>query len=245
MYMLLHNNPFFSIYFGNAEDELDPDQYLNYPPGIRLLALEPYKKLKKMMQLEGLMFLRQVHGDAGLVINQLVVNQKEEPFKTEGDFLITDAKHMGIGMMTGDCLPIVFFDNVHRVVAIVHAGWKSAVLEIAPKTVQMMQEQFGTKLEHLRVFFGPSAKSCCYEVGETFIEQLEAFPFIEEILRKEQQGLMFDLPLFNRLQLEDIGIAKEAFKLEYNFCTICDTSYCSFRRDGQKAHRQMTVVALK
>ena len=104
--MLLHNNPFFSIYFGNADDELNPDQYLQYPPGIRLLALESYKKLKKLMQLQSLTFLRQAHSDTGFVLTEPV-----EPFKQEGDFLVTEKKHLGIGVMTADCLPIIFFDN--------------------------------------------------------------------------------------------------------------------------------------
>ena len=240
--MLIHNNPLFAIYFGNAEDELDPEQYLHYSPGTRLLDLDSYKKLEKPLCLNSLIFLHQVHSDQGVVITS---ESFIEPFKQDGDYLVTNQKHVGIGVMTADCLPIIFYDNMRHVVAIAHAGWKGSVQQIAPNVIQKMQRQFGTNIEQLRVFFGPSAKGCCYEVDESFPEHLEPFAFGQQALRKEERGLMFDLPLFNRLQLEDIGVPKEAFKLDYNFCTMCDLSYCSYRREGNKSHRQMTTVALK
>lgn len=240
--MLVHNNPLFSIYFGNAEDELDPDEYLHYPPGIRLLELESYKKLKRFLHLDRLTFLHQVHSNRGVIITPETFI---EPFKQDGDYLVTNQKQSGIGSMTADCLPIVFYDNMRHVVAIAHAGWKGSVQQIAPTVIGEMQQQFGTNVEQLRIFFGPSAKGCCYEVDESFPEHLEPFAFGHQALRKEEHRLMFDLPLFNRLQLEDMGIAKEALKLDYNFCTMCDPSYCSYRRRGKKGHRQMTVVALK
>ena len=240
--MLIHNNPLFSIYFGNAEDELDPDEYLQYPSGTRLLDLEPYKRLKKLLHLNHLIFLHQVHSDQGVTIAS---ESFIEPFKQDGDYLLTNQKHSGIGVMTADCLPIIVYDTMHHVVAIAHAGWRGSVQQIAPKVIQRMQEQFGTNIDQLRIFFGPSAKSCCYEVDESFPEHLEPFAFGQQVLYREERGLMFDLPLFNRLQLEDMGVAKEALKLDYNFCTMCDPSYCSYRREGKKGHRQMTIVALK
>ncbi len=240
--MLVHNNPLFSIYFGNAQDELDPDEYLHYPPGIRLLELDPYKKLKKFLHLDRLTFLHQVHSDQGVIIRS---ESLLEPFKQDGDYLMTQQKHYGIGVMAADCLPIVFYDSMRHVAAIAHAGWKGSVKRIAPKVIEEMQQQFGTNIEQLRIFFGPSARGCCYEVDESFLKHLEPFSFGQQALRKEGRGLTFDLPLFNRLQLEDMGVAKEAFRLDYNFCTMCDPSYCSCRRKGQKERRQMTVVSLK
>lgn len=229
----------FSIYFGSAEDELDPSGYLNYPPGIRLLSLEPYKKLKKLMQLERLCFLRQMHSDNGMVVTQ----EKFEPFRIEGDYLITQEKNVGIGIVAGDCLPIIFYDTLHHAIAIVHAGWKGAVQEVAPKVLRHMRELVGTKNEHLRVFFGPSAKKCCYEIKQDFLVHLESFTFSDEVLLYDEDMMRFDVPLFNRLQLEEMGVPKEAFKMDYNICTICDERYYSHRCGDKK--RQMTVVTLK
>lgn len=239
--MLLHSGPLFSIYFGNADDALFPDQYLNYRPGTELLSVDPYKKLKKLLGIERLYFLRQTHSTSGLKVAQAHF----DAFRIEGDYLITQEKKTGLGVMTGDCLPIIFYDNFHHAIAIAHAGWRGAVAGIAPKVALEMKEKYGTKFEHLRVLFGPSIKSCCYAVGGDFLKELEDSNLADQVLYHEERGMMFDLPLFNRLQLEDIGIPKEAFKLDYNFCTSCDTRYGSYRRDGATSCRQMTVVALK
>jgi YfiH family protein len=240
--MLIHNNPLFSIYFGNADDKLSADQYLHYPAQQDLLSIEPYKRLMKLMHLDDLLFLNQIHSDKGVTVSE---RKQFEPFALQGDYLITDQKHIGIGIMTGDCLPIIFYDNLHNVAAIVHAGWKGSVAHIAIKALADLQNHFGTKVEHVRIFFGPSAKSCCYQVGPEFEKYLEQFSFADQILYKEEKGIMFDLPLCNKLQLEHAGVAKEAFRLQYNSCTICDPKYCSYRREGDSKARQMTVVVLR
>ena len=239
--MLLHSSPLFAIYFGNADDALLPDQYLNYPAGTTLLSVDPYKKLKKLLRIERLYFLRQTHSASGLVVTK----DDFESFRIEGDYLMTQEKKVGLGVMTADCLPIIFFDTFHHAIAIAHAGWRGAVAGIASKVALEMQERFNTKFEHLRIFFGPSIRSCCYQVGGDFLKELEGSNLGEQVLYHEDRGIMFDLPLFNRLQLEEIGVPKEAFNLAYNFCTSCDMRYCSYRRDGEGACRQMTVVALR
>jgi hypothetical protein len=239
--VLLHSSPLFSIYFGNADDALFPEDYLHYPAETRLLTIDPYKKLKKLLFAERLYFLKQTHSVAGVEI----AKQDLPSFSIEGDYLLTQEKKVGLGIMTADCLPIILYDTLHYAVAIVHAGLRGAVAGIAPKVALEMQERYGTKFEHLRIFFGPSIKSCCYAVNGDFLSEVERSHLAEQVLYQEERGVMFDLPLFNRLLLEEIGIPKEAFKLDYNFCTSCDTRYCSHRRDGIGACRQMTVVALK
>jgi len=44
--------------------------------------------------------------------------------------------------------------------------------------------------------------------------------------------------------LEKIGIDKKSIDLSYNFCTICNIEYCSYRREKEKSGRQMTIITL-
>lgn len=242
--MLLHNSPLFRIYFGNANDNLFPSYYLNLPPEVALLNEQPFAHLKKTMQLRDLIFLRQHHSTDGFLVtseNRSSIN----PFITQGDFLITHMPKVGLGIMAGDCLPIVFFDTVNAVIAIVHAGWRGSLAGIAQKVAFEMQQKYGTQFEHVRVFFGPSAKVCCYEIDEAFMANLDMCSYTHQVVQHHGDKLYFDLPLFNRLQLEDIGIRKEAFRLDYNSCTIENNTFFSYRRQGEKSGRQMTVVCVK
>jgi len=137
--MLIHNGPLFRIYFGNAKDAIYPDKYLDNPPE-QLLAIEPFIRLKKFMGLESLVFLHQVHGMQGMVITS--EDKSMRSFKTEGDYLLTNVKQLGLGVLTADCLPIVLYDNVSNTVGIVHAGWRGSVKNISRNIVEQMEQEY-------------------------------------------------------------------------------------------------------
>jgi len=242
--MLIHNHHLFKIYFGDVKDAVYPKDYLNLPADKDIFEIAQFAALKKVMQLDALVFLHQVHGADGLVINSLEQAKKIKCFTKEGDFLVTNVKRVGIGIMTADCLPIVIFDKRNQVVAVAHAGWRSSLKQIASKTIDRMQKSFNTKIEDLRVFLGPSAKSCCYKVEDDFLENFEEFEFLDRIIQRRSNGVYFDLPAFNIALLEELGVKKDAINLNYNDCTVCNPLLFSYRRTGEDSGRQMTVACL-
>ncbi len=244
VYMLLHTAPFLRIYFGNAEDELDPNTYLNFPPNTNIFDHSYFVPLQKMMQLDQVLFLKQTHSASGFVCNEDNVSHVRS-FKDEGDFLITDVPHIGLGIMTADCLPIVLYDSRNHAVAIVHAGWRGSAQGVVLRALEFMQHEYGTDLGHLQVFFGPSAKICCYQVGEDLMAQFDNYPYAVNTFQWHGEELFFDLPGFNKLQLESVGMKKESFHLGYSICTICNDKFYSYRRQKEQAGRQMTVVSLQ
>ena len=82
-------------------------------------------------------------------------------------------------------------------------------------------------------------------MGPELIAYLEQFSFIDEVLVRRSNSWYFDVPQFNRILLQESGVKKEAFHVQYNLCTMCDDSFCSSRRSKRAPERQMTVVALK
>jgi len=242
--MLIHNHPLFRIYFGDAKDELFSKEYVHLPVDKTLCDLEQFAKLKKLLQLETFVFLDQMHGAQGLVIDSMEQAKKIKSFSTEGDYLVTNVKRVGIGVMTADCLPIVFFDKRNQALGIAHAGWRGSAKQIVLKVVGCMSDTFGTRVEDLTVIFGPSAKVCCYKVSDSFIENIEDFEFLDRVLQRRSDGLYFDLPMFNVALLESIGVKRDAIQLKYSDCTICDTHFFSNRRNGKDGGRQMTVACL-
>lgn len=250
--MLLHSTPFFRIYFGNAEDELNPQTYLNLPASsfaegyggqAKLLEHPYFESLQKIMHLDDLVFLKQIHSASGLVCTQNNISRIRS-FADEGDFLMTDLHDVGLGVMTADCLPIVMYDTRNHAAAIVHAGWRGSVQGIALRALETMQNEYNTQRDHLQIFFGPSAKVCCYEFGEDMIDNFDAYPYAVRAFQRYGEQLFFDLPGFNKLQLESVGVKKKAFHLEYSICTMCDDKFYSHRRQKEQAGRQMTVVSL-
>lgn len=238
--MLFHHNPLFRIYFGDARDQIF------FSSDSRSLDLEsgPFGNLKKKLALEQLIFLNQVHGTSGEFLKTHEHAATLNPTPTDGDYLITTATHLGIGIFTADCLPIIYYDTFNQAIAIIHAGWRGSLSGIARVVFEKMEKEIGTQREHVRVFFGPSAHVCCYKVTQEFLAHLEPFACADQVIQKNGDSLFFDLPLFNRLLLEDYGIKRNAFHLDYNVCTIDNSSFYSYRRQGKSAGRQMTVACL-
>lgn len=240
--MLIYKHPSFTIYFGASDDLLFPAQYLLGEKTNSLITEHPYSKLASLMPIKAVTFLQQNHTVDGIVITH--EQQKiKTAFSEQGDFLITADVALGIGVMTADCLPIIYYDAEHAVVAIAHAGWKGSVNGISGQVINILQKNYNTDIKKLIIIFGPSAKSCCYTVSSEFKEHIQE-PFKKLVFREFDKQVYFDLPLFNRFYLENLGIPETAFNVDFNYCTICTPSFYSYRRQKEKAGRQMTVVCL-
>lgn len=81
------------------------------------------------------------------------------------DALITDERNLPLLVLVADCAPLLMVDVEHRVLAVVHAGWRGAVARVASKTLQQMTDVFDTKPENVRVGIGPCLCARCFEVG--------------------------------------------------------------------------------
>jgi polyphenol oxidase len=242
--MLVHSDPLFTIFFGDKRDCFDLQRALEIQAAT-ILHENPFKKLITSLRLHNLIFLRQTHSNDGLLVTSKMQATSLIPFMCEGDFLVTNIPRIGLGIAAADCIPIVIFDKTRHVIAIVHAGWRGSVAQVAVKAIEKMREEFQVQLENVRIFMGPSAKGCCYVVRQNVLAEIERYSYYEKVMYKTQGKIYIDLPLFNCLLLEKYGVKKEAFHLTYNLCTICDFSFCSYRRNGPMQWRQMSIVTLK
>ena len=234
----IHRTPFFLIYFGNTQDNIKKAVHC-VASSMPLSLNEHFKPVVNELELAHVAFLNQTHRIRGTVVDSLI-----PAFTHEGDFLITVHKQIGIGVMTADCLPIAFYDKKNKVAAIAHAGWRGTVAGIAQETVIRMGKEYGTQAAHLEVFFGPSARSCCYQVDDAFVKNLK-MEYQDRIIAFRKGQAYFDMPGLNILQLQELGISVQAISTAYNFCTICDHRFFSHRRQAENAGRQMTVIVLK
>ena len=184
---------------------------------------------------------KQVHGADILEAHKFSVIPAKAGIHTycsDADAFITHEKNLPIAIRTADCVPVFIFDPRHHVIGLAHAGWKGTHKSIAASTVQRMQEKYTSHPSDLKIVLGPSIRECCYQVGEEFRNY---FP----LHVKEQGGhLYLDVIAANRDQLLQAGVPKENI-IDCGVCTCCDKNYFSFRRDGAKAGRMISVMMLK
>jgi YfiH family protein len=245
MFVIQNNN--FSIYFGDAQDNLIQKDCLALS-GIssKDLVNHPFfKSLQSVFddQFTSLIFLHQVHGIDGSHVND--TNQLINPFGIDGDFLTTNQLGVGIGVLTADCVPIVLYDPAQRAVAIAHAGWRGTVAGIAVAALERMQAQYRTNRRDVKIYFGPSAQSCCYEVQDSFIKDHLRSDLARSTVTERDAKFYFDTVGYNKQLLKEVGVDENAFDCSSVRCTICDDRFCSHRRQGTTGRRQMTVVVLQ
>ncbi|MBR0285336.1 MAG: peptidoglycan editing factor PgeF [Selenomonadaceae bacterium] len=164
------------------------------------------------------------------------------------DALITDVPGIPLLLCFADCTPILFVDPEHHAIGIAHGGWKGTVKQIARKTLEAMEREFGTEPEKCLAGIGPSIGPCCYEVGEDVQTACrEAFPEDwQRLLAGQKNGKPhFDLWEANRLQLLQAGM--EASNIDCAAeCTCCRHGwYFSYRADGGTTGRIGAMIGLR
>ncbi len=225
-----------SLFFGNASNcSISPQSpiFSNFCDDLR-----------KKNKLTHLVIQRQVHGVDGIFINDTGTMTPVMCQQDEGDFVITNQANIGVGVLTADCLPIVFYAPKHNIIAVAHAGWRGSIAQIAEKTIEKILKQTTMSPQDLYVYFGPAAKTCCYEVQPDFLPNLERFSYRDKLITMRNKKLFFDVALLNRLQLIDLGINPCQINEEYQVCTICNPQYHSYRRCKDDL-RQVTMGWIK
>ena len=158
---------------------------------------------------------------------------------SDTDGFISDKKNIPIAILTADCLSIFIYDPVRPAVAILHAGWRGTEKNIAAEGVRVMRERFGSSPDELLVGFGPSIRSCCFEVDKDFKSN---FPFG---LVNRGGRIFMDIALINREQLKAGGVKEENI-FDPGLCTFSENKdFFSFRKEAESAGRMISVIMLR
>lgn len=185
---------------------------------------------------------RQVHG-----VNVLTIDTPLDPQKPpEADGLVTTVPGLGLGILTADCVPILFHDAEAGVMGAAHAGWRSALGGVIANTLTAMQAA-GADLSRIRSAIGPAISAENYEVGEKWAAEHGQDPAIAaHIVTPSGRKPHFDLPGFVLAQLTGAGIKGAT---QVGGCTYADPhTYFSHRRathQGTKTGRHLSVIALR
>jgi YfiH family protein len=183
--------------------------------------------------------MKQVHGDQ-------IVEVKDKKLKEAGeaDGMMTAATDIFLGVLTADCVPILFIAPKNKLVAAVHAGWRGTLAGIAEKAVRLFNDRYGVEASELEVALGPSIGSCCYEVKDDVADPLlKRWGGIAQASIQNRDGKTYlDLRLLNRGVLAQAGIpATNIFQV--GPCTSCSpTDFFSYRRERSETGRQISFI---
>lgn len=191
----------------------------------------------------------QVHGNRVAVVKQddrgRGARAHEDAIKGV-DALVTDVRGVVLATFAADCVPILLLDPVQKAVAVIHAGWKGTMQQIAKETVRTMQEAYGSRPEHLLAAIGPAIDDCCYEVDQhVFIPFVDVYPKGQDFFHKNASDKwQLTIPDANAEILQESGLLPEHISREGG-CTSCNTRlFFSHRAEKGKTGRHAGLIML-
>lgn len=182
--------------------------------------------------LNNLKFQHQTHG---IIIRQIDENSVLE----DSDGMFTNIKNIVLAVKIADCSAILVYDPINEAICAFHSGWRGTKQNIARHGIEKMNIDFGTEPDNLLVYLSPSASGKNYEVG------WEVAQFFPDFITETGNGkYFFDNKAQIKQQLIDVGVKDSNIEIS-EICTIENTDYHSFRRDGVYSGRMAAYIGIK
>jgi len=168
--------------------------------------------------------------------------------RPEVDGLVSKTRGVSLGILTADCVPVLFADPEAGVIGAAHAGWKGAVTGVLPETIAAMIA-LGAGRDRIRAGVGPAIAQKSYEVGPEFPQRfIDLDPANAKFFTTSTRcrRFMFDLVGFVAAQLAGLGLA--AVEVAGNDTCAEADDFFSYRRTTLQREpdygRQISLIGL-
>ena len=212
----------------------------NYRTGRNLLsdeerenAIKDYEKLCIAIDTNyiNLMKPNQSHTNNVMIVDKKINKDKpdfnlEEYSSTDG--VITNKKNIILSTTNADCIILLFFDPVKKVIANVHSGWKGTLNRIAMNTVKEMKEKYSCEPKDIICCICPSIRKCHFEVQkdvqEPYYNEFKDLSDINEIIKPATiEGKWYiDTVKINKEILIKEGLKEENI-IDSEICSVCNS----------------------
>ncbi|HEV7341981.1 MAG TPA: peptidoglycan editing factor PgeF [Sphingopyxis sp.] len=185
----------------------------------------------------------QVHGNRCVVVDDTT----DLAARPEADALATRTPGIILGILTADCVPVLFADHEAGVIGAAHAGWKGALAGVTDATLAAM-ESLGANRANIAAAIGPCIARASYEVDDGFVQRFTTDdPTNERFFAAAKPGhAMFDIAAYVAARLAVAGVARIAIGGQDTYAEAED--YFSYRRTCHKGEnsygRQLSVIGL-
>ncbi|MEH6661245.1 MAG: peptidoglycan editing factor PgeF [Parasphingorhabdus sp.] len=190
-----------------------------------------------------LVTVHQIHSaEVVTVIGPLPLDQRPH-----ADAMVTDKTNLLLGILTADCVPVLFHDPVANVIGAAHAGWKGALGGVTENVITAM-EALGADRSNIACAIGPCIAQASYEVDAAFrMRFLEADADNDRFFAAGKPGhYQFDIEDYVAARLRAAGITTfDKLGLD---TYASEDRYFSYRRschrDDAGYGRQISLIGL-
>jgi polyphenol oxidase len=114
-----------------------------------------------------------------------------------------------LAILAADCVPVVLYDPVARVLGCVHSGWRGTVARVSAAALDAMRT-FGASPENVVAGIGPAIAPDRYQVGADVADAVQRGlgAAAAEVIRPDGTGKwLLDLWAANQIVLREAGVA--------------------------------------
>lgn len=225
-------------------------------------AIKSYKKICSSINCNyiNLVKTNQEHTNCVKIVEKKIKTAEpdfnlEKYYKTDG--LITNQKNIILSTTNADCILLLFFDPVKKVIANTHSGWKGTIQRIAVKTVEKMIKEFECNPKDIICCICPSIRKCHFEVREDvmelFEEKFERSIDLSKIIEKQksefnsstEEKWNIDTIELNRIMLIKEGLRPDNI-VDSKICTVCNSDKLhSYRVEKENFGLETAIISLK
>ncbi len=215
---------------GPGAEDGDLSLFREAPPPVhrrRWTALPPAGEkwaIHHSRQVHGARLLVHASGGAGLALGP------------EADGHATIHPRTLLTITVADCVPVFLVDPVHRMVALLHAGWRGVAEGILEKGVGLLLSRPESRCRDLLLHLGPSICGDCYEVGVEVHESLG--------LPSPGHPAPVDLRQVLAVRAVGLGIPPSAVTLSAH-CTRCSPGSPFFSHRRGEHQRQVAFLGIR
>lgn len=205
-----------------------------------------------------LLLLKQEHGKKIIRISEPLAEEQIAAWKSappEADAWVIDTSKIGrenlaFGIKTADCIPVLFCSTTSPIIGAAHCGWRGAQAGLLVDVLVLMK-RLGASPKSIEVALGPGAQVGAYEVGGEVKKAFDgAFEFVNFPTAtnvphpiEQRDGKLF-ANIYNLLYAQSIfcGVPRDKVPRS-TLCTITDERFFSYRREVEKAGRQLSYIS--
>ena len=134
------------------------DKRKNISKNLEYVSKKMYVKKKRLI------LMHQTHSNKVIEINNSNLNKN-----IDSDAMITKNKHIALGVLTADCVPILIYEKKNEIIGCIHAGWKGAFSGIIKKTIYKIKKKNSSY--DIIASIGPCISTKSYEVDLNFYKK--------------------------------------------------------------------------
>ncbi len=214
---------------GSADEPFDLRLFGETPP---LGAKERWRSLLGATGFGGIAHAQQVHETRVAVHGEAFSGVHIESEPADGHF----TPHAGVllSVTVADCVPVYMVEPEHRIVALLHAGWRGIAGRILEQGIRV-HEEHGAVASGLEMHLGPAICGGCYEVGPEVFDALG--------LETPPRPTPVDVRAVLVRQALALGIPRGQITVS-DQCTLCGTAGL-FSHRGMRPERQAALLGIR